>query len=321
MKRNIFCINKFLIVAAIMLSACTQKSQTPAPSQLNGTLTISGAFALYPMMTIWSQEFQKVYPSVKFDISAGGAGKGMTDVLTGMVDIGMISRPISADEESKGAYWIAVVKDAVFPVVNAKNPVIADIMSKGITQDEFTNIFITGEITTWGEVVGKPEITDEIHVYTRSDACGAGDIWAKFLGKYVQNDIKGIGVNGDPSELDAVVKDPLGIGYNNLGYVFDLSSGRLADGVLAAPIDINKNGVADTDEIVEVLSKAIQLIATNKFPSPPGRMEYLATKGKPVGMTKAYIQWILTDGQKFVSSSGYVPLTTDELEESSGKVK
>jgi phosphate transport system substrate-binding protein len=320
-KRNIFRILQILIVTAIILSACAPKPLTTAPSGLNGIITISGAFALYPMMTIWSQEFQKVYPAVQFDISAGGAGKGITDVLTGMVDIGMISRPITANEESKGAYWVAITKDAVFPVVNARNPVIANIMSKGITQDAFIKIFITGEITTWGQVVSNPEITDEIHVYTRSDACGAGDIWAKFLGNNVQDDIQGIGVNGDPSELDAVAKDPLGIGYNNLGYVFDLSSGELADGVLAAPIDINRNGVADTDETVDALSKAVELIATNKFPSPPGRMEYLATKGKPTGLTQTFIQWILTDGQKFVGSSGYVQLTTEELTESYAKVK
>jgi phosphate transport system substrate-binding protein len=321
MKRNSAHIIPILIVAATVLTACAQKPQTTAPSELKGTIIISGAFALYPMMTIWTQEFQKTNTSVTFDLSAGGAGKGMTDVLTGMVDIGMISRPITTDEESKGAYWVAITKDAVFPVINSHNPVIAEIMSKGITQEVFTKIFVTGEISTWGQVVGKPEISSEIHVYTRSDACGAGDIWAKFLGNFVQGDIIGIGVNGDPAELDAVVKDPLGIGFNNLGYVFDLSSGNLVDGILAAPIDNNKNGLADQDELVGTLSKAVELITTKKYPSPPGRIEYLATKGKPSGITQVFIEWILTDGQKFVGSSGYVPLTTDELNESLAKVK
>jgi len=47
----------------------------------------------------------------------------MTDTLTGAVDIGMISRKISTDEENQSAFWVAVTKDAVFPVVSAKNPV------------------------------------------------------------------------------------------------------------------------------------------------------------------------------------------------------
>ena len=91
----------------------------------------------------------------------------------------------------------------------------------------FRRIFITGEITTWGEVIGDPKVTEEIHVYTRSDACGAAEEWAKFLGGF-QEDLLGIGVNADPGLLDAVLNDPLGIGYNNLGYAFDLESGWLS---------------------------------------------------------------------------------------------
>ena len=85
-------------------------------------------------------------------------------------------------------------------------------------------IFITGEITTWGQVVGRPEVTDPIHVFTRSDACGAADTWAEYLGK-AQEDLLGIAVYGDPGLLDAVIKDPLGIGFNNLNYAFDMETG------------------------------------------------------------------------------------------------
>ncbi len=37
----------------------------------------------------------------------------MTDVLTGTVNIGMVSRDISPEEEKKGAYGIPVCKDAL----------------------------------------------------------------------------------------------------------------------------------------------------------------------------------------------------------------
>lgn len=160
---------RFLLVLsllALLLGACGKNAPAPAPTAqpdtLKGTITVSGAFALYPMMTSWAEEFQKIHPNVQFNISGGGAGKGMTDVLSGAVDIGMVSRAIKPEEVSQGAYGVGVVKDAVFPVINAKNPVIDEIMAKGITQDTFRKIFITGEITTWGEVVGKPEVTDEI---------------------------------------------------------------------------------------------------------------------------------------------------------------
>src|SRR5262249_14736376 len=112
------------------------------------------------MMTVWADEFQKLHPDVQFDVQAGSAGKGMTDALTGNADIGMVSRAIKPEEEAKGAYWITVTKDGVFPVINAQNPVLADIQSKGISKDTFNKIFVTGEVKTWGEVISKPEVTD-----------------------------------------------------------------------------------------------------------------------------------------------------------------
>ncbi len=312
-----------LSLAAVLLGACgtTAQSPTSQPDTLKGTITVSGAFALYPMMTSWAEEFQKIHPNVQFNISGGGAGKGMTDALSGAVDIGMVSRAIKPAEVSQGAYGVGVVKDAVFPVVNAKNPVIADIMAKGVTQATFRKIFITGEITTWGEVVGKPEITDEIHLYTRSDSAGASDVWAQFLGGTGQADLKGIGVNGDPGLLDAVIKDPLGIGYNNLGYAFDLSTGKLPAGAIVVPVDANKNGIADPDEIINTLAEASNAVATGKYPSPPARVENIVTKGKPSGLVQTFIIWILTDGQKYVPEAGFVQLTPDLLAQSLAKVK
>jgi phosphate transport system substrate-binding protein len=181
-----------------------------------------------------------------------------------------------------------------------------------VTRATFTGIYITGKITTWGAVVGRPEVTDPIHVYTRSDAAGAPDTWAKYLGKK-QEDLLGIGVYGDPGIADAVVKDPLGIGYNNLNYAFDAKTGKSVAGLAVLPIDVNKNGQADPDEAIDSKAKALQAISTGKFPSPPARVLNLVTKGKPSGLTKTFILWVLNDGQKFQDEVGYIPLTEEQL--------
>ncbi len=334
MRKSSLMIFSILIVGSLLLSACAGAA-TPAPVQtaapgttqaagdqnLSGTITVSGAFALYPMMTVWADEFTKLHPDVQFDVQGGGAGKGMTDTLAGGVDIGMISRKIKPEEEAQGAFWVPVAKDAVFPVVSQGNPVLADLTAKGITQETFKKIFITGEIKTWGEVVGQPEVKDEIHVYTRSDSAGAADQWALFSDGKVQADIQGIGVNGEPALVDTVSKDPLGIGFSNLNSVFDISSGKLVTGVVVPPIDINANGKADPNEYYATEDEAVKAIADGTYPSPPARFENLATKGKPSGLVLAFIQWILTDGQKFLDQAGYVPLTADQQAESLAKLK
>ena len=128
-------------------------------------------------------------------------------------------------------------------------------------------------------------------------------------------------LNGDPGLLDAVIKDPLGIGYNNLGYAFDLSTGKLPAGAIVVPVDANKNGTADPDEIISTLAEATNAVATGKYPSPPARVENIVTKGKPSGLVQTFIIWILTDGQKFVPEAGFVQLTPDLLSEALAKVK
>jgi phosphate transport system substrate-binding protein len=313
-----------MLVLALFVSACGAKA-TPTPvateAPLKGNIAVSGAWALYPMMTVWAEEYTKINPEVQFDVSAGGAGKGMADALGGAVDIGMVSRDVSTEEEGKGAFWVGVVKDAVFPMVSASNPVIADLTAKGLTQETLIKIYITGEIKTWGEAVGRPEVTDEIHVYTRSDSCGAAEVWAKYLDNKKQEDLKGIGVYGDPGLLDAVIKDPLGIGYNNLGYAFDSKTNKPVEGSFAVPIDVNTNGTADAEELLETKTEASQMVAEGKYPSPPARVLNLVTNGKPTGLVQAFILWTLTDGQKFVGDAGFVQLTNEQLEASLSKIR
>lgn len=322
MIRRYYSIIVLLVVISLMFVACGNDSDNSSTDgELSGTITISGAFALYPMMTLWGDEFHKIHPKVNMDISAGGAGKGMTDAISGAVDIGMVSRSVKSEEEARGAYGVAVTKDAVFLVVNADNTVADELMRTGVTKEELIGIYITGEIKTWGEVVRKPEITDAIHVYTRSDACGASEMWAKYLGDKKQEDLLGIAVNADPGLLEAVIKDRLGIGYNNLGYAFDLSTDKVVEGALVIPLDVNVDGTADADEIADTKTKAVELIATGKYPSPPARALNLVTKGKPTGLVQSFIQWILTDGQQFVGEAGYVRLTSDQLDESLNRVR
>ena len=325
MKRSISLASVLMILALLLpiLAGCgaQQNNDTAASGEPKGTITASGAFALYPMMVRWGEAFTQLHPGVQFDISAGGAGKGMTDALNGAVEIGMVSRAITPEEEAKGAYWIAVTKDAVFPAVNAGNPVLADLLAKGMTQETFIGIYITGEITTWGQAVGRPEVTDLIHVYTRADACGAAEVWAKFLGNKKQEDLTGIGVSGDPGIMEAVIKDPLGIGYNNLNYAFDAKTGSAVAGSVVVPIDVDGDGAAGADEALQTKAAAVSAVATGKYPSPPARLLNLVTHGKPTGLTAAFIEWILTDGQKLLDEVGYVPLTPEQLAASKAKLQ
>ena len=215
--------NKFTILTlSLLIFNFLISNQTFGQGKLDGRLSFSGAFALYPMAVKWAEEFKKANPAVKIDISAGGAGKGMTDVLNNMVDIGMVSREIYPEEVKKGAFGFAVTKDAVVVVMSAQNPSLNEILAVGLKPDAANNIWITGKYKTWGQAFGIKS-NAPIHVYTRSDACGAAEVWAKYFGKK-QEDLLGSGVFGDPGLALAAKKDPIGIGFNNIGYAYDFNT-------------------------------------------------------------------------------------------------
>jgi len=312
----------FMITLTISCSNNSGNNDKNGSDSLSGHISISGAFALYQITVKWADEYMKLHPKVTVDISAGGAGKGMTDALSEMIDLGMYSKSVSDEEKQKGAWWIAVTKDAVLATINAKNPNLKTIMEKGLTVDKFYDIFITNKIQYWGFAIGNMN-KEKLNVYTRSDACGAAEMWAKFLNNKKQEDIQGIGINGDPGVAEAVKKDIYGIGFNNIAYVYDIKTHNKYNGIEVAPIDINKNGKIDADEnFYSSIDEVMMAIKDGRYPSPPARELFFVSKGKPQKpLVKDFINWILNDGQKYVTEAGYVLLSEETIKTEMEKLK
>jgi len=316
MKKNVTLVLVFAVLFGLSNQVQAQKNE------LKGQISLSGAFALYPLAVKWAEEFKKLHPQVKIDVSGGGAGKGITDALAKVVDLGMVSREIHPEELKKGAWAIAVAKDAVVPTINAKNPKIKELLAKGITQATATKVYVTGEYKTWGDVLGINS-NIPIHLYNRSDACGAGETWGKYLGGKKQEELLGTGVFGDPGVASAIQKDPVGFGYNNIAYAYDLKTKRPNPGILVLPIDVNNNGKIDAAEnFYGTSTQLISAIAQGKYPSPPARDLYLVSNGKPTDLVVvAFLKFILTEGQKYNVPNGYISLPKDKLSKGIAKLK
>jgi len=307
------------IIVGLLLTTNACGSFAPREGKLNGEIIISGAFGLYPLVMIWAEEYQKINPGVNFDITTGGAEIGMEDILAQKTDIGMVSREITTNELFQGAYPILVGKDAVFPMINAENPVVDELSKSGVPRETLVKIFLSGEIKTWGQAIGKSEITDEIHVYTRTETCGAAEIWAMYLGGE-QTDLLGDGRLGDPGVIRALVNDPLGIGYSNQIYAYGLGDVP-PSGTLILPIDLNDNNQVEPEEILDTRQKATVAVASGLYPAPPTRFLYLVTNGKPEGIVQTFLEWALVDGQAIVNRLGYVQLTEEQINASLQKVQ
>lgn len=306
-----------LIATGLSLNSCGGNNNSAKGGaegdQLSGRISLSGAFALYPLAVKWAEDFQALHPNVKIEVDGGGAGKGMTDVLAGQVEFGMVSREVKPEEQAKGAVGFPVAKDAVIPTINENNPHYAELVKKGISAQQAQDIWINGKIKTWGELLGgsQPEV---IAVFTRSDACGAAETFAAWIGKH-QEDLLGEGVNGDPGVATAVTKNTLSIGLNNIGYAYDNNTKKPLDGIRALPIDVNGNGQIDPEEDFYASKDSLTAaIADGRFPSPPARDLYLVTKNIPTDpLVVAFLEYVLTEGQKANDGVGYVAISGEKI--------
>ena len=307
-----------LMAALMAFQSCRHSTQPESveADNLQGSISISGAFALYPMAVEWTNAFSALHPAVRIDLSSGGAGKGMTDVLNGMVDFAMLSREPHDEERNKGAIDFSVAKDAVLPVFSASNPLYEKIMAHGITADDARKIWITAEITTWGQLIGTHDDTP-IHVYTRSDACGAAQTFAAWFDA-VQEDLGGTAVYGDPGISKAVIDDPLGIGYNNMAYAYDSETLNMQTGLEVLPLDIDGNrSVTDEEKLYTTRSTIAKAIEEGRFPAPPSRNLYLVTNGVPADTAALeFLKFVITDGQAFNEPNGYVRISNASARES-----
>jgi len=306
---------KGLMAALGILAGICSAPAGMRAEELKGTVSLSGAWALYPMTVKWAEEFHKLYPGVQMDVQAGGAGKGIADALAGMVDIGMVSRDIHPAEVDKGAWAVAVTKDGVVPTASGKNPFQKEMRQRGLSREAFLKVWITGAAQTWNDVLGNGA-AQAVHVFTRSDACGAAETWAAFLGKK-QEDLLGVAVYGDPGLADAVIRDPLAVGYNNINYAYDAKTKKPLEGIVIIPVDLNNNGRVDPQEnFMGTRDEITAAIKRGAYPSPPARDLYFVTKGRPKKpVVREFIRWVLTKGQAFVPETGYIPIPPEKLKQ------
>jgi len=114
------------------------------PSGLSGTIRVGGSTSVEPLMQAMRQEYIALNPGIEIEISGGGSGTGISEAISGVIDIGMSSRALR-DTEVDELIDIYIALDGVAIIVNPNNPI--DNMSIDQVRDIFT-----GEITRWSDL-------------------------------------------------------------------------------------------------------------------------------------------------------------------------
>jgi phosphate transport system substrate-binding protein len=136
---------------AVLVAACGSTPLAPRPTEdpLQGTYVIKGGGGAIDSVRALTMAFSKIHPTVIWQgFDDVGSGAGVTLAIDGQVDIGYISRDLSAAEKATGKVEVVGIGASGTGVgVNTANGV------KGLTKDQVAKIF-TGQITDWKDVGG-----------------------------------------------------------------------------------------------------------------------------------------------------------------------
>jgi phosphate transport system substrate-binding protein len=291
-----------MMAAAILLSGCATASPTAAPTAmptaavtvaptaaptptleptaapLSGKLALSGSTSSQPLVQLLADAFTKANPGVTINVQGGGSSVGVADAISGLSDIGNVSRALTDAEKATLTETIICI-DGIDVIVNTANGV------SDLTADQITKIY-TGEITNWKDVGGADE---PIIVIQREAASGTRDAFQGFF-KLTQKQADGttkvlvtdkaLEFNSTGAVITAVAGKPASIGYASMGSVTDTVKALKIGGIDAT--------------LANVLNK------TYTYQRP----FVMATKGAPTGLAEAFISWIFTpDGQAIISKS------------------
>ena len=278
----------------------------------NLNININGANALYPLAQVWADEYSRSHPELRITVFPASSNKGKTDALIGLADIGMYSN-LPGHDLDQGLLVLAVAKDAVLSTINSGNPYLEHLKQKGLDKHKLRKVFVSGEPVFWGELT-TDSAGKKVDVFTRSDASGAASIWAEYL-ECEREELKGIGVYGDPGMTQAVRNNLFSIGYDNLRFVFDNITGEKYEGLDIVPIDFNQNGEIDSlENFYNGLEEFNDAVRRGAYPYPLSRpLYFLVRKDLDNPHVIDFLGWVLHEGQELVEFAGYIRIDHAEL--------
>jgi len=270
-------------------------------SGVSGNLSSVGSDTLANLMTLWQEEFKRLYPNVNIQIQAAGSSTAPPALTQGTANLGPMSRKMKSKEmaafEEKHGYKpvaIPVAIDALAVYVNKDNPI------KGLTIPQVDAIFSStrkckadGDISSWNGV-GVDGLGD-IQLFGRNSVSGTyGYFKSKALCK---GDFKN-SVNEQPGSaavVQAISQSKNAIGYSGIGYV--------TSGVRLVPL-AKKEG----DEFVAATPENV---LNGTFPLSRYLYIYInKNPNKPLSpLEREFLKMVLSKkGQEVVVKDGYVPL-------------
>lgn len=266
-----------IIAFGFVLTAC-------GPVVEQESITVVGSTALQPLVEAAGEQFGSENAGKFINVQGGGSGTGLSQIAADAVDIG--NSDIFA-EEKEGIdasklvdHRVAVV--GITPIVTPGTGVT------DISLEELNKIF-RGEITNWSQVGGK-DLT--ITVLNRASGSGTRATFEQWVLEEGQKSIITQEQESSGTVRQIVASTPGTISYVGFSYV--------NEDVVALSV----NGVEPTVENVKTNDWVIW------------SYEHMYTNGEPTGLTKDFLEYILSDEVQstLIEAVGYIPTSQMEVE-------
>jgi phosphate transport system substrate-binding protein len=250
------------------------------------------------LMQAWAEEYAKVAPGVRVEVSGGGSGVGVAALIRGSVDVASTSRDLKESEKAEAERATGrtpreyvVGYDALAVFVHRDNPV------EELSFAQLREIYAAGgRVERWSEVgVRIPGVRDDRIVRVGRQSSGGT---FEFLRHRVLGDadfrLGTLEMNGSKEVVELVSVTPTAVGYSGMGYaVPGVKMVRIVE-------EPGGEGVAPTAE------------ATVSGRYPIARSLNLYVLGEPAGRMAGYLGWVMSEaGQALVEESGFVPVPPD----------
>lgn len=121
-----------------------KKPMTFLSAKPTGHITIGGSSSMAGLLQELADAYSEINPNAEIEVSATDSSEGLTGVVFGTYDLGMVSRDLK-DYESELLESIPIARDVIVVIVNKENPL------EKISVKDLKEIY-TGEITQWQEL-------------------------------------------------------------------------------------------------------------------------------------------------------------------------
>ncbi|MCL2801990.1 MAG: phosphate ABC transporter substrate-binding protein [Treponema sp.] len=262
-----------IIIVIALMGACTRNSDNQSGSAAPYTIEVGGSTSVTPLMELFAEEYQKLFPHIKVNINGTGSGDGIRNAGV-LYQIGMSSRDLTPAEQGQGLNAITVAIDGIAVIMNNNSPV------NNLSLEQIRDIY-TGVATNWNAISGGSK-SGRIAVISREEGSGTRGAFEELVG-FQGRLVAGANESTSTGAIKAgIVQNADSIGYISLGSV---------DETIKA---ISVSGVAPTNDNVK--SGAYQI----------ARPFIVLTGNNVHPEANAFVDWMLSPAGQAIVSRGWI---------------